>query len=317
MIFGMSEQAAPQVFMSYSHDDNVHKAWVLQLATRLVSNGVDVLLDQWDLRLGGDLPRFMETGLTSAGRVLAVCSAAYVEKANHGNGGVGYEKMILTGQLMRDIAGERIIPVIRNNSQAEVLPTFLSTRRYTDCRDDEIFEVRYAELLREFHGQAVTPRPPLGPNPFTTVEHQFEPRLSFAAERYVSPALSGTVTFDYSNNNGRYALGAGDMLFETAWSGGGLTSIHVYNDPPSIRSVAIAVSVASISGIADASHFDTSSRTRDPRLGQIVVWQNTAGYWLATRIEHLQSRGHDSATDKVTFSYVIAHAKKANFAGIG
>jgi len=55
-------QEAPRLFISYSHDDQAHKDWVLMLATRLVANGVDVLLDQWDMRLGSDLPRFMENG---------------------------------------------------------------------------------------------------------------------------------------------------------------------------------------------------------------------------------------------------------------
>lgn len=40
---------APTVFISYSHDNELHKNWVLQLATRLRSNGVDVLLDRWNL----------------------------------------------------------------------------------------------------------------------------------------------------------------------------------------------------------------------------------------------------------------------------
>ena len=66
---------APRLFISYSHDDQAHKDWVLNLATRLVNNGVDVILDQWNMALGGDLPRFMETGLVDADRVLAICSA--------------------------------------------------------------------------------------------------------------------------------------------------------------------------------------------------------------------------------------------------
>lgn len=88
---------APRLFISYSHDDDAHKAWVLKLATRLVNNGVDVVLDQWDMKLGGNLPTFMEKGLTSAVRVLAICTAKFVEKSNEGQGGVGYEKTILTG----------------------------------------------------------------------------------------------------------------------------------------------------------------------------------------------------------------------------
>lgn len=54
---------APKCFISYSHDNNDHKDWVLKLSTRLMYNGVDVKLDQWDLGLGSDLPAFMEQGI--------------------------------------------------------------------------------------------------------------------------------------------------------------------------------------------------------------------------------------------------------------
>lgn len=304
----------PKVFISYSHDNQPHKDWVLSLATRLVANGVDVVLDQWDLTLGSDLPRFMEAGLTSAQRVLAVCSFPYVTKANAGVGGVGYEKMILTAQLMQDISGDRIIPVIRNNVSTSPTPIFLGSRVHVDFRDDLLHETRYAELLRDIHGQEIRPRPPLGTNPFDTIPVTTAPLVSFGPERYVSPATSGSVTFDYSNNNGRYVLGAGDMAFETAWSGGSNTAIHAYNDPPSIRSVSLAVGVAEINAVIDASSYDTSSRVRTPGLGEIVIWQNTAGYYLATRVESLKSRGHGSVVDEIKFSYAIAPSKSASFA---
>lgn len=304
---------APKVFVSYSHDSESHKDWVLTLSTRLVKNGVDVVLDQWDLTLGSDLPRFMETGLTEAKRVLAICSLPYIEKANAGRGGVGYEKMILTGELMKDVSQDKIIPVIRANSSDPLVPTFLNSRVFVDFRDDSVYEAQYAELLRDLHGQQVKPRPPLGPNPFA-VEHQaVEPMVSFASERYASPALSGTATFDYSNNNGRYVVGAGDMAFETAWSGGGSRSIHAYRDPPSIRSVALALGVSQIDDIGDASSYDISSRVRTPKLGEIAVWQNTSGYYLATKLDRLQSRGDGASKDEIEFSYVIAPNKSASF----
>jgi len=157
---------APKVFVSYSHDSEVHNSWVLNLATRLVANGVEVILDQWDLNLGSDLPRFMEYGLSEADRVLAICSQHYVRKANEGLGGVGYEKMILTAQLMQNIRSEKIIPVIRNNNQDKLVPTFLSSRLYIDFRDDAAYEEKYAALIGEIHGQKVRPKPPLGRNPF-------------------------------------------------------------------------------------------------------------------------------------------------------
>lgn len=306
-------RSAPRVFTSYSHDDDAHKRWVLTLADRLVRNGVDVILDQWNLRLGGDLARFMEVGLTDTDRVLAVCSADYVRKANAGQGGVGYEKMILTGRLMGDLTSEHVIPVIRANNAVPLVPTFLSSRVYTDFRADADYEARYTELLREIHGHPVTPRPPLGANPFEQVPLDVEPRISFTPERYVSPTSSGTVTFDYSNNNGRYVVGAGDMAFETAWSGGSTSSIHAYANASSTRTVAIATGAAEIVEIANAANYDTSSDARSPRLGEVATWQNTAGYWLATKIEQLQSRSHGSPKDEVTFSYVIAPSKSSDF----
>jgi hypothetical protein len=309
----MVTERVPKVFVSSLHDGQEHKDWVLTLSTRLVANGVNVLLDQWDLNLGGDLPRSVESGLTEADRVLTACTEGYVGKANAGKGGVGYEKMILTAQLMQDITAEKIIPVLRRNSLPVVLPTFLGTGVYVDFRDDAQYEAKYAELVREIHGVRIKPRPPLGKNPFTEIQSYEVPSLSMRPERYVAPALSGTVTFDYSNNNGRYVLGAGDMAFETAWSGAGNTAIHAYTDPPSIRSVAIAVGVKAIRDIEDASVFDTSSRVRTPHLGEIVVWRNTAGYFAAVRIEKLKSRSDGQAVDEVTFTYAIQPNRTPSF----
>lgn len=48
----------PKVFISYSHDSEEHKEWVLELATNLRKHGIDVILDQWELAVGKDL-RFL------------------------------------------------------------------------------------------------------------------------------------------------------------------------------------------------------------------------------------------------------------------
>ncbi|XHS79806.1 toll/interleukin-1 receptor domain-containing protein [Burkholderiaceae bacterium UC74_6] len=308
--------STPRVFVSYSHDSPEHKNWVLTLSSRLTSNGVNVVLDQWDLGLGGDLPHFMETGLTASDRVLVVCTPAYVTKANKGDGGVGYEKMILTSQMLKTITEARVIPLVRASDEStKKIPFFLGTKLYVDFQDDAAYEARYAELLRDIHGMQVSPRPPLGPNPFETPPPPVvNPRLEFSPERYTSPGLFGTITFDYSNNNGRFVVGAGDMTFETAWSRSGNHSIHTYNDPPSIRTVALAIGIEKIQDIVDATSYDTSSRAREPQLGEIVVWQNSAGYYLATKIEKVASRSHGFAQDELVFSYVIAPGKSTSFA---
>ena len=308
------EQIPPRVFISYSHDSQLHKDWVLNIATRLVANGVDVILDQWDLSLGSNLPKFIENGLTEADRILAVCTENYVSKANQIEGGVGYEKMILTAQLFEDLSTDLIVPVVCSPSASKLVPTFLNGRVYIDFRDELAYEENYAKLLRDIHNEPVSPRPPLGPNPYREKPKFSAPLISFGPERYVSPALSGKITFDYSNNNGRFVLGAGEMAFETAWSRGGNTAIHALNDPPSIRSVAIAIDTKNIKEILDTSVYDTSSRVRSPQLGEVVVWQNSAGYYLATKIEKIQSRSHGCQSDEVVFTYEINSMKKATFA---
>ncbi len=62
------------------------------LATRLRSNGLNILLDRWNLKLGQDIASFMERGLSESNRIVSICSENYVKKANDENSGVGYEK---------------------------------------------------------------------------------------------------------------------------------------------------------------------------------------------------------------------------------
>lgn len=160
------DNKAPKVFISYSHDTPAHKKWVAELSSKLVSNGVDVILDQWDLVLGDDIPKFMEKAVTEADRVLVICTESYVNKADEGTGGVGYEAMIVTGELVKNLGTSKFIPVIKQTSQEPILPKALSTRYYINLNDDRNFESQFEELLRELHKVPAIKKPPLGKNPF-------------------------------------------------------------------------------------------------------------------------------------------------------
>ena len=95
----------PKVFISYSHDSPEHRRWVSELGTKLRRNGVDAILDQWDLRPGDDFTQFMEHGIRDFDRVLVICTDSYVKKANDREGGVGYEVQIVTAQSLLQIWG--------------------------------------------------------------------------------------------------------------------------------------------------------------------------------------------------------------------
>ena len=142
----------PRVFLSYSHDSEAHKAWVLQLAERLRYGGVEVTLDQWQVRFGEDVVRFMDQGIREADRVLMVCTANYVATAEERKGGAGYEGMIVTGHVARATDTIKFVPIVRDNPAEPLIPAFLGQRVWLDFRDDGLFEQRLEGLLRQLHG---------------------------------------------------------------------------------------------------------------------------------------------------------------------
>jgi hypothetical protein len=163
-LFHSFDMQHPIVFISYSHDSQEHKLWVLSLATRMRMNGIDAILDQWDLGPGGDLPKFMEQSISHSTRVLMVCTERYVEKANAGTGGVGYEKMIVTADLLDQIGSNKVIPIIRQSGLPRI-PTFLSTKMYINLSTEDQFETGFDQLLRELLNAALFQKPPLGAVP--------------------------------------------------------------------------------------------------------------------------------------------------------
>ena len=164
----------PKVFISYSHDSPEHKRWVSELGAKLRHNGVDAILDQWDLGPGDDITQFMERGIMDSDRVLVVCTDQYVRKANAAEGGVGYERMIVTAQLVQDLGTDKFIPVIRQALGQEKTPTFLGARVYIDFRNDSQFELEFNKLIHELHRVPVIQKPPLGKNPFAQLPSRQE-----------------------------------------------------------------------------------------------------------------------------------------------
>lgn len=157
----------PVVFISYSHDSDPHKEWVRELAASLRDHyGIDVILDQWEIGPGDDVPKFMEHSVKRARRVIMVCTEPYVRKADDGKGGAGYEAMIVTGELVADLGTRKFIPIMRQTGGKPTLPVCVSTRFYVDFSTDELLEDKLEELARNIHQAPKFEKPPLGANPF-------------------------------------------------------------------------------------------------------------------------------------------------------
>lgn len=167
----------PKVFISYSHDNEEHSNWVYHLACKLIENGVDVVLDQWDIQLGSNILKFMEKGLSSSDRVLVICTDNYNKKSNEGLGGVGYEKNILTAELFQQQDTTKFIPCIRGVTSCTKTPICLSTRAYIDFTNESIFSENLKQLLHELFGVPLKPKPILGKSPFITPEEDSRPSI--------------------------------------------------------------------------------------------------------------------------------------------
>jgi hypothetical protein len=125
------------------------------------------------------------------------------------------------------------------------------------------------------------------------------------SEEYHQRGLSGVVTFDYSNNNGRFAIGEGHFLFETCWSKASDVLIHAYSDPSSIDGIALVKEVNRIEAISDAATYDYSSRSRTPRIGEIVLWRNMNGLYAATKVLAIADDTRGAKRDELVFEFRI------------
>jgi formylglycine-generating enzyme required for sulfatase activity len=160
----MAETKPPKVFISYAWESDT-RIWVRELATRLRSNGVHAILDQWDVAPGDSLPEFMEISVSASDFVLVVCTPAYKRKSDSSDpSGVGYEKGVITGELFVKRNQRKFIPILRKGKWLDSAPSWVLGKNYIDLRGTPYSEDNYQELLRTIYGKRIPP-PPLGNPP--------------------------------------------------------------------------------------------------------------------------------------------------------
>lgn len=163
----ITERKTPRVFISYCWTSPSHEDWVVELATNLRDDGIDVVLDKWDLKPGNDSYYFMETNVRNVDKVLIVCDSGYKKKADDRKGGVGTEAQIISPEIYSDLEQEKFIPIIADKpTEGEnYIPTFIKGRIYIDLSTDETYEAEYEKLLRHLYERPSYRKPALGKPP--------------------------------------------------------------------------------------------------------------------------------------------------------
>ncbi|QIG90666.1 TIR domain-containing protein [Chryseobacterium sp. POL2] len=173
-----------KIFISYSWGIQEHQEKVRELGTRLMSDGIDVILDQWSLKDGHDLNFFMESIVNDStiNKVLIISDKNYSLKADGRKGGVGTEAQILTPEVYGNTQQEKFIPIVfeRDEENKPYFPTFLKTRKYIDLSNEEYYEEEYENLVRNILDAPQIRKPKLGNIPsYITDEKQHDSKTYF------------------------------------------------------------------------------------------------------------------------------------------
>lgn len=158
----------PKVFISYSWHPEENKIRVQRLAERLMQDGVNVILDIWDLKHGHDKYVFMEQMVKDPDikKVLVICNEDYALKADARKGGVGTESTIMSGDIYSLAEQTKFIPILMEWKNGETcLPTFLKSRMYIDMSSNETYELGYDQLLRDIYSKPLLRKLALGKMP--------------------------------------------------------------------------------------------------------------------------------------------------------
>jgi hypothetical protein len=136
----MNARQPPRAFISYAWESTELKTWVKSLSTRLRQDGVEVLLDQWAVAPGDQLPSFMEGAIRDNDFVVIICTPTYKAKSESRKGGVGYEGDIMTAEVLQSRNNRKFIPVLKLADMDASLPSWLQGKYFIDLRGDPYSE---------------------------------------------------------------------------------------------------------------------------------------------------------------------------------
>ena len=143
----MIENNVPKVFISYSWESKEHSEWVNSLADKLLADGIEAIIDSYDVIPGDRLPEFMESSIKDSDYVIIICTEEYKRKANNREKGVGYESHIISAELYNNHNDRKFIPIIRQGELNTAIPTYLDGKLAIDLRGNPYNETSYKDLI--------------------------------------------------------------------------------------------------------------------------------------------------------------------------
>lgn len=163
----MTNRQTPKVFISYAQEEDT-RTDVEYFAERLMKDGINVIIDFWDLKEGQNMFRFMEKCVSdpTIDSVLLLCTPLYAQKADENNGGVGTESTIIMPEIYSNAEQTKFLPIIfsRDEDGDFQKPQFLKSLIHFDLTNNN-YEKEYQKIVRMLFGKPEQQKPELGNPP--------------------------------------------------------------------------------------------------------------------------------------------------------
>ena len=176
----------PKVFISYSWSSKTHQQHIKDMAERLAADGVETVIDIYDLKEGDDKNHYMERMVQdeTVTHVLVICDKKYSEKADLRKDGVGVESMIISQEIYSSVSQSKFIPLIFEYKESgdPYVPIFLKSRIYIDFSTPEKENDNWERLIRLLYGKPEFTKPPLGKPPIYLEQDTSKPTYEIHAK---------------------------------------------------------------------------------------------------------------------------------------
>ena len=153
-----------EIFISYSWDSEEHIKAVLALSNRLRADGIDCVLDQYEVSPPEGWPRWMDRRIASASLVIVICTETYLNRVTgkeipEKGLGVKWEGNLIYQHLYNQGADNRkFIPVLLRDVDQSFIPVPLQGASFFSLQSDEGYQRLYGRIL----GRPQAEKPPLG-----------------------------------------------------------------------------------------------------------------------------------------------------------
>jgi len=151
----LTEQTAPRLFISYSHDSREHEDRVRALADRLREDGIDAVIDQYDTTPPAGWPMWMDREIRKADFIALACTETYLrrvegqESPGKGRGVLWEAKLIYSYLYEEDTLEQRFIPVLFQDGTPSCIPRPLRELTHYRVDAEEGYEAFYRHLTRQ------------------------------------------------------------------------------------------------------------------------------------------------------------------------